>query len=473
MVKIGVQIHPVFATGGNDNDTRQYSGEEKADLDKFLLQAQPDSIIVLNDFSWATRFAIMLPNTRVIFRKEHKEDGAFWNLKHENGQPYTPMDHFIGTKEHHHPKIMLNLSNEGMGKTVYFDNGKPNYDAILKMSTWLAECMDLFGAAGVPLVVPNWGVGLPDLSWFKKSAPEWPLIRPLIEAFKRWPIHHLGIHTYWCKNRFGVDDFLHRPIDLTAALEELEYDPIPMQITEYGIDAIGGIPGPWQEAYGANDDGENLYGSLLVRGQRTIYNVPYIRGLMVFCWGSYPRWQKYDISKAKHVQAALIGSNQNEAVDNQTPTPEPTPPYVPIPADLSGAVEVTINNAAYPLKATPNAGTKDTVGTLSIGERVTLYRSTHTLDSRFGSAFQYHWCERVSTPVGESPYGWTAYPMPVPPPPPDPVPPITEVPKPSAADTALIKIAACRESIAIHHAAILALEAQIDELLEPYKSQAA
>lgn len=427
MVKIGVQIHPCFATGDNDNDTRQYSAEEKADLDKFLLQAQPDSIIVLNDFSWATRFAIMLPNTRVIFRKEHKEDGAFWNLKHENGQPYTPMDHFVGTKEHHHPKIMLNLSNEGMGKTVYFDDGRPNYDAILKMSTWLAECMDLFGVAGIPLVVPNWGVGLPDLAWFKKTAPEWPLIRPLIEAFKRWPIHHLGIHTYWCKNRFGVDDFLHRPIDLTAALDELGYDPIPMQITEYGIDAIGGIPGPWQEAYGANDDGENLYGSFLVRGQRTIYNVPYIRGLMVFCWGSYPRWRKYDISKATHVQAALIGSNQNEAVDNQTPTP---PPYVPIPAELSGAVQVTINNAAYPLKATPNSGTKDTVGTLAIGERVTLYRSTHTIDSQFGSAFQYHWCERVSTPVGESPYGWVAYPIPTPPPVPNPEQPLPPTPHP-------------------------------------------
>lgn len=56
---------------------------------------------------------------------------------------------------------------------------------------------------------------------------------------------------------------------------------------------------------------------------------------------------------------------------------------------------------------------------------------------------------------------------------PPPPPPIIEIPKPSQAENALTRISACRESIAIHEAAILALEAEIDNILFPYKPKVA
>ena len=59
------------------------------------------------------------------------------------------------------------------------------------------------------------------------------------------------------------------------------------------------------------------------------------------------------------------------------------------------------------------------------------------------------------------------------PPTPEPEPPIVEVPKPTPAEKTLTKVSACREAIAIHEAAILALEAEIDHLLAPYKAKSA
>lgn len=53
--------------------------------------------------------------------------------------------------------------------------------------------------------------------------------------------------------------------------------------------------------------------------------------------------------------------------------------------------------------------------------------------------------------------------------PPDPVPVPTP---PTPAEKTLTKVSACRDAIAIHNAAILALEAEIDALLEPYKTAA-
>lgn len=315
--KIGLNIHPVYTQA--NGHTRAYSAEEKQQLDTFLLQAQPSTITVLNDFDWALRFANMLPNTAVSFRKQHDHDGGYWRLKNQDGTPYSPRQHFEGTKEHHNPRIRLHLTNEPTGKTLYHDDGTPDYANIKAMIDWHVGCMDLFGAAGIPLLVINWGVGLPDLKWFQPNTPEWPLVRPLFEAFKRWPIHWLGIHVYWRKNGFLIDDYVNRPRDLNAALVALGYT-VQMQVSEYGGDAIDGHPGAWMDAYGNTEEGQKEYARLVVKGQRENLNLPFIRGIDLYSWACYPRWTKYDVSKAQHIQDAIINSNLNLPV---TETPQP------------------------------------------------------------------------------------------------------------------------------------------------------
>lgn len=341
MAKLGINIHPVYTIESTKPNTppktRQYSADEKTALDAFLLQAQPSTITVLNDFGWAQRFAAMLPNTRVSFRKQHDHDGDYWRLTNGGGTPYTPRQHFEGTKEHHTANIRLHLSNEPLGKTEIV-NGKPDYANIKAMINWHVECMDYFGAAGVPLLVMNWGVGLPDLTWFKADSYEWALVKPLFEAFKRWPLHTLGIHVYWRKDGFIADDFVDRPRALHDALLVLGYD-VRMQVSEYGSDAIGGIPGPWVDAYGDTVEGQKEYARLLVKGQRERLNLPYIDGIDIYSWAGYPKWPKYDISKAAHIQDAVITSNLNAPVIMQppviTPPNPPTPPEPPAPVPVS------------------------------------------------------------------------------------------------------------------------------------------
>jgi hypothetical protein len=328
MTKLGINIHPVYTQ--SNKQTRAYSAEEKTALDAFLLQAQPSTITVLNDFGWALRFSAMLPNTKVSFRKQHDRDGDYWTLTNADGTPYTPRQHFEGTKEHQRTNIRLHLSNEPMGKTMYADDGTPQYTAIAATINWHVGCMDLFGAAGIPLVVMNWGVGLPDIQWFKATAPEWSLIRPLFEAFKRWPLHTLGMHVYWRKDGFLEDDFVNRPRDVHDALKALGYD-VRMQITEYGSDAIGGHPGPWMDAYGDTDAGQKEYVRLLVKGQRENLNLPYIDGIDTYSWAGYPRWPRYDISKAQLIQDTIISSNLNVPTPAPVPVPDPPPPPPPPP----------------------------------------------------------------------------------------------------------------------------------------------
>lgn len=339
-MKLGLNIHPVYTQ--SNKQTRAYSASEKTDLDAFLLQAQPSTITVLNDFGWALRFSSMLPNTKVSFRKQHDRDGDYWRLKNPDGTPYTPQQHFDGTKEHHSKQIRLHLSNEPLGKTEIVD-GKPDYANITAMVKWHVECMDLFGAAGVPLIVLNWGVGLPDMNWFKAESLEWKLIEPLFKAFKRWPIHTLGMHVYWRKDGFLADDFVDRPRDLHDALLALGYD-VQMQITEYGSDAIKGYPGPWMDAYGNTEAGQKEYARLLVKGQREKLNLPYIDGADIYSWAGYPKWPRYDISKAPHIHNAVIASNLNPPVILLPPTP-------PIPIPMPKPDEPPLPTA--PLVVTP------------------------------------------------------------------------------------------------------------------------
>lgn len=454
--KIGIQIHPVYTQA--NGQTRAYSAQEKTDLDTFLLQLQPSSIIVLNDFSWAQRFVNMLPNTKVIFRKEHPHDGAFWNLKHEDGRPYTPMDHFIGTKEHHDPRIMLNLSNEGLGKTTFHDDGKPDYDTIAKMTNWLVECMRLFGEAGIPLVTPNWGVGLPDIKWFKADSLEWSLIRPLFQAFAKWPIHELGIHTYWRKDGFVSDDYLNRPRDLALALTKLNM-PVPnMQVTEYGVDAIDGHPGPWMEAYGNTEEGQKEYGRLLIKGQRENLNLPFIRGIHVFPWACYPRWTKYDISKAKIIHAMMISSNLSLP---DTPA-FPTPPPQPEPSWATGVAVTVSTGAVIRFQADVNSKALATVySSETIG-----YDRNYNVEGwyriRKGNVTGYASKQFLTEIIlGELP-------APNPNPTPTPIPPA-----PTQSEIDLRKVASNTEAIATKQAEIMALEAEISVILAKWLPNAA
>lgn len=297
-----------------EKDTRPYSAEEKDELDQFLNALRPDAILVLNDWNWALRFAAMLPATKVIFRLENKDvEGELW--KH-----LTPQAYFDGMKAYMHPRIILNVGNEPDGKLPLGD--------LKAMVAWYVEVMRLFAEAGIAIAVPAWGSGNPLLSWFADDAA-WSILKPLFDAFERFPQHYLNLHSYF--NRDGLqigNGHIGRHQQIADALVKREKTIPSMLISEYGGDAINGLPGPWNVAFGETDVGEDRYGDLLVQGQQTAFNQHYVKGLLAYCWGAYAEWRNYNLSKAKRVQAKMIAANQQSQTPDAMPVTTPIEPPV-------------------------------------------------------------------------------------------------------------------------------------------------
>lgn len=318
-VKIGINIHPVMAV--SDKEIRPYSSEEKQALDAFLLAAKPDAILVMNDIDWARRFAIMLPDTRVIFRLFNKDvEGELW--KHLTAQEY-----FDGMKAYQHPRIILNIGNEPLGKDLPLSDLK-------YMVAWYFEVMHKFGDAGISVAVPAWGTGNPDFSWFQNDT-YWAALKPLFSAFQAYPLHYLNLHSYFTKNGLQISNGNIGRHEQIAAQLRARQIPVPnMLITEYGSDNINQVPGPWMDAFGQTDEGEDRYGDLIVEGRDRAFNQPYVKGLLVYPWGAYAEWRRYDISKATRVQKRIVAANAVQQPDGVPPPitqPPPAPPEPPPP----------------------------------------------------------------------------------------------------------------------------------------------
>lgn len=440
-IRVGPNVHPKARAG------QDWSAAEKSYFPGFLQQLNPSAMLQMgygkSDFYLALGWRELLPNTTVIYRQYHDAEGHLFEL-------LSPYDYVKGMKLYTDPRIPLYILNE--------TNSKAPLDELKRNINWRIEVMRILALEGQPHVIGNEGPGQPHMSWFKDVA-KWEVVQPFFQQFKINPFASWGLHPYWGGNGLRPSEGQSaRFRDIAIELENHDMPMPSVYLTEVGRDRYGDSKVNGWRSTGVS---EEVFADEIIEAQETLWNEKYIKGAMVFSYGSTTsQWWPFDIMGAFILHSKLIEANKR-SVDNQTPTPPAAkPPFVPIPADLSGMVEVTVDNAAYPLTATPNAAAKNTVGTLTIGERIRLYRSTHTLDSQFGSAFQYHWCERVSTPLGESPYGWTTYPMPVVPEPP----PVVVPPTPPTTDTALQRMLKTLDEIESHEAAVEEHYAAIDVL---------
>lgn len=359
MSRLGYNIHTTIRGG------QQYSAAEKQYLPTHLYRLNPSALLVMDDFNTTLAYRQLLKDAVIVHRQYNQNEGGLWNV-------ITPEAYFENTKGHHDPRIVLYVANEPHSFILKTE--------MEKQVKWYVRVMELFGKAGLSIVTPNWGTGQPDMSWFTQP-DKWQVMKPLFDAFKAYPNHYLGVHEYASHRGLEIGNGrVGRHADIAKALRNLGYTMPQTLLTEAGVDSIEGInKRGWRDGMT-----ENQYAALLTDAQRSTWNVDYIKGVMVYCWGSStPEWQVYDVSDALVLHAALVAANMS--VGN--------PPSVPIPT-------------------------------------------------------------------------------PLPPPPPDPVPPVV-LPKPSPAEITLTKVAACREAIAIHRAAINALEAEIDQLLTPYESKIA
>jgi hypothetical protein len=165
----------------------------------------------------------------------------------------------------------------------------------------------------------------------------------------------------------------------------------------------------------------------------------------LYCIGGYG-WESFQIGDDVLEHLEKYYASNSPPVEIPMPTP---PPFVIVPADKGKGEPFTIVTGCV-LQANASSDTNCLVGNLTPGERVTVYRKPR----EDADGLTWHYYERTSTPVGESPNGWASHRLPVP----DPV----IVPPPtSTAEAALKHIAA----LWLERKQVTARRAEIDEEL--------
>src|SRR5258706_649422 len=165
MNKISLNIHNQL------HPQRGYSTREQNDLFELLTRINPSTVLFMDNQPWAQYAKQILPACAVVARFWDANDGAF----HNNLSPQDFFNRYKLTPKN----LVLNVLNEPNG-----------YGDLKKLAHWCAQVMELFGNAGISLVVPNFGEGHPDVDKLAELDELW-------SAFNKWhDFHYYGTHEY-------------------------------------------------------------------------------------------------------------------------------------------------------------------------------------------------------------------------------------------------------------------------------------
>lgn len=310
MLRIGLNIHNK-ARGGQER-----SADEKDYLAQFVKQLNPSAIVVMDNLELAQYFYNVLPNTITIYRQYNPAEGHLWKV-------IAPEQYVINQKGISKPGIPLYVINEPDSKAPIED--------LRDRTRWLVRVMELYAVGRLSLVVDNQGPGQPDLTNFTDNA-KWDAIKPLFDAFRRYPQMYWGLHPYWSNMGLRPEDgqsAIHR--DIARLLKARGYDMPPVIFTEVGRDNYGGGKTNGWRMTGIS---EEFYGNEIVQARNILWTENYIRGACVYCYGSSTdRWLPFDIEQVKILHSKLIAANAVQLPKPEpapTPTPPPTLPPPPI-----------------------------------------------------------------------------------------------------------------------------------------------
>lgn len=204
-------------------------------------------------------------------------------------------------------EMILNILNEPSG---YVAEGTSRW--LFDLADWCADVMRLFDRAGIPLVLPNWGVGHPD----EKRVDD---LKTLWQAFAEIPLHYYGIHEYWSWR--GVEPGNGRVARYLWWEDYMVRNGYPLPrviVTEWGIDsALDGTP---QRGYKDSRTGLD-YAAECVKAIE-LYRPGLVVGTCIFSWGNTgyqyhaDDWVTFDVSADTDFQRALEEyALQNVVVD--------------------------------------------------------------------------------------------------------------------------------------------------------------
>lgn len=302
-LRIGINLQNK-ARGGQDR-----SADEKTYLPTFLRQLNPSAIVVMDDFNLAQDLHASLLNTIVIYRQYNPAEGHLWKV-------IAPEQYVINQTGITKPGMPLYVLNEM--------DSKASPDQLNDACKWMARVMELLAVKGCVGVIDNEGPGQPTLAWFTDDTL-WNAVKPLFDAFKKYPQMYWGLHPYWYSDDLQpiAQSAIHRAI--APLLKQRGYDMPNIIFTELGRDALNGSKvNGWRTA----GISEEQFAAEVIKARNTLWTEPYIRGACLYCYGSTTdRWQAFDVESARILHSALIGANATA----QPAPPPPQPPAEPPP----------------------------------------------------------------------------------------------------------------------------------------------
>lgn len=303
-LRIGFNIHNK-ARGGQER-----SADEKTYLPSMLKQLNPSAIVVMDNFPFAQDMHAALPNTIVIYRQSNPAEGHLWKV-------ISPEQYVINQKGITKPGMPLYILNE--------PDSKAPVDELAARTKWMVRVMEILAASGDTCVIDNEGVGNPVRINFSEN-DRWEAIKPLFDAFKKYPQMFWGLHTYWGKDGIRVNDDLvgyHRAIE--TDLKKRGYDMPPIILTEIGRDSRDGSKTNGWRSTGVS---EEMYAAEIAKARNEFWTEPYIRGACGYCYGSTTnQWLPFDTEQAKILHSALIALNATAAPVPPDKPPVPVPPF--------------------------------------------------------------------------------------------------------------------------------------------------
>lgn len=304
-MKFGINLHPTIKG-------QQFSSAQKTYLAQFLGKLNASANLVMDNWESALAYKQMTPKNIVVFRKFHPREGDLWNL-------LTPEQWHEGMRAYTDPNIVLYCCNEPTTYVLKAD--------MEKKVKWLVRVMELFGNEGNSLVVDNVGTGHYDYTWFTDD-DKWLIVKPLFDAFKRCPKMYWGLHEYFSYRGLEIGNGrVGRHAEMARLLKLRGYDMPPVLLTEVGCDQIDDTG---KRGF-KNSMTENQYAAALTDAQRSTWYAPYIKGAMIYSYGSSTtEWETFDISDSLVLHAVLIAANAVTSIPEPAPPPPPPDP-VPVP----------------------------------------------------------------------------------------------------------------------------------------------
>lgn len=309
---------------------RGYSAEEETYLFDHLKRLNPPAVLFMDNQSRALHTKQMLPGCSVVVRNWRADDGAF----HNNTTPQAFFELYKNTPKN----LILNVLNEPSG-----------YGDLKKLAHWCAQIMDLFGHAGIAVILPNFGEGHPDVDRLADLEELW-------SALDKWhDLHYWGSHEYgtWrgmIFNESGKFDVFPWRIGrfeqfIVPYLKAHGHEIPNVILTEFGCDSAhdGTDKRGWRSIWN-----EQQYLDQLILAVNKVYNQPHYVGLCLYCYGNTGKdftesdWRSFDLSDAKGFHALL------EANAHTAPPVVTIPPPVIMPPDAPDPIPPILHPPAPP-----------------------------------------------------------------------------------------------------------------------------